>query len=131
MYAASYRVPDWLRELSDFYEQISNLLIYRYLHYRWSWSKTFKNLWRKYSTLCRGDKSEDIDSLLNSLYYIRHQIFETSSFEKYSFNMCLYWILNLSQSSREWGAISLWFISQNIHQCSRFYILNLGITKIL
>ena len=27
MYAASYRVPDWLRELSDFYEQISNLLI--------------------------------------------------------------------------------------------------------
>jgi hypothetical protein len=45
--------------------------------------------------------------LLNSLYYIRQQIFETSKFEKYSFNMCLYWILNLSQSSREWWAISL------------------------
>jgi hypothetical protein len=35
-------------------------------------------------------KSEEIDSFLNSLYYVRQQILETSRFEKYSFNMCLY-----------------------------------------
>jgi hypothetical protein len=35
-------------------------------------------------------KYEEIDSFLNSLYYVRRQILETSRFEKYSFNMCLY-----------------------------------------
>ena len=90
IYAASYRVPKWFRELSDFYEQISNLLILDTYFINDLDPKLLKIFEENIHPYAGEIESEEIDSLLNSLYYVRRQILETSRFEKYSFNMCLY-----------------------------------------
>ena len=90
VYTASYRVPDWLQKLTDFYEQISSLLILDTYFINDLDSELLK-LFEEYIHPYAGEVgSENIDSLLNSLYYIRQQILETSRFERYSFSMCLY-----------------------------------------
>jgi hypothetical protein len=90
IYAASYRVTNWLRELSDFYEQISNLLILDTYFINDLDPKLVETFEENIHPYAGEIKSEEIDSFLNSLYYVRQQILETSRFEKYRFNMCLY-----------------------------------------
>jgi len=90
VYKASYRVPDCLGELSDFYEQISSLLILDTYFINDLDPKLRKVFEENIHPYAGESGSENIDSLLSSLYYIRQQILETSRFERYSLNMCLY-----------------------------------------
>ena len=88
VYTANYRIPEWLQKLTDFYEQISSLLIldtYFINDIDPKLLKIFEEYIHPYS---EDIESENIDSLLNSLYYLRQQILETSRFERYSLNMC-------------------------------------------
>jgi hypothetical protein len=90
IYAASYRVTDWLRELSNFYEQISNLLILDTYFINDLDPRLLKTLEENIHPYAGEIESEDIDSLLSALYCIKQQILETSRFQKYQVNMCLH-----------------------------------------
>jgi hypothetical protein len=100
-YARDYGVPDWLRELTAFYEQISNLLVLDTYFVNdldpWLLNALEENI-HPYA----GDmNSEDSDNILSALYYIKHQILEASSSEKHKFNLGLPEILNFSTNSEE------------------------------
>lgn len=101
-----YWVPDWLRELIDFYEQVSNLLVLD-TYFLNSLDQRLLNALEENIHPYAGDLSsgendpEDSDSLLSALYYIKQRILEASSSEKYKFNMGLPEILNFYQSSEE------------------------------
>jgi hypothetical protein len=100
-YARDYGVPDWLRELTAFYEQISNLLVLDTYFVNdldpWLLNALEENI-HPYA----GDmNSEDSDNILSALYYIKHQILEASSSEKHKFYLGLPEILNFSTNSEE------------------------------
>lgn len=100
-YARDYGVPDWLRELTAFYEQVSNLLVLD-TYFVNDLDPGFLNALEENIHPYAGDmNSEDSDSILNALYYIKHQILEASSSEKCKFNLGLPGILNFSQSNEE------------------------------
>ncbi|MGB9940538.1 hypothetical protein [Methanosarcina sp.] len=105
-YARDYGVPDWLRELTGFYEQISNLLVLD-TYFINDLGPGLLNALEENIHPYSGDidsednDSEDTDSLLSALYYIKQQILEASSSENYKFNMGLPGILNFSQGSEE------------------------------
>ena len=90
VYTTSYRVPEWLQKLTDFYEQISSLLILDTYFINDIDPKLLKVLEENIHPYEGEIGSENIDSLLSSLYYIMQQILETSRFERSSLNMCLY-----------------------------------------
>ena len=90
VYTTSYRVPEWLQKLTDFYEQISSLLILDTYFINDIDPKLLKVLEENIHPYAGEIGSENIDSLLSSLYYIMQQILETSRFERSSLNMCLY-----------------------------------------
>jgi hypothetical protein len=89
IYEASFRVTDWLRELADFYEQISNILIMDTYFLNNLDPKLLKTFEENIHPYAGEIESENIDTLLSALHYIRQQILEISRFEKYEFNMCL------------------------------------------
>ena len=82
IYAASYRVTNWLRELSDFYEQISNLLILDTYFINDLDPRLLKTLEENIHPYAGEIESKDIDSLLSALYCIKQQILETSRFKE-------------------------------------------------
>ena len=86
-YTMDYGVIDWFRELTGFYEQISNLLILdTYFIYDLD-SRLLDTLEENIHPYAGDMESENSNSLLSTLYYIKQQILETSSFGKYRFNM--------------------------------------------
>ena len=90
VYTANYRIPEWLQKLTDFYEQISSLLILD-TYFINDIDPNILKIFEEHIHPYAGEiESENIDSLLNSLYYLRQQILETSRFERYSLNMCFY-----------------------------------------
>ncbi len=100
-YARDYGVPDWLRELTSFYEQISSLLVLD-TYFVNDLDPGLLNALEENIHPYAGDmNSEDSDSILNALYYIKQQILEASSSEKCKFNLGLPEILNLPSSSEE------------------------------
>lgn len=100
-YARDYGVPDWLRELVGFYEQISNLLVLD-TYFINDLDPGLLNALEENIHPYAGDMdSENSESLLSALYYIKQQILEASSYKKYKFNMELPGILKFSQSSEE------------------------------
>ena len=100
-YATDYGVPGWLQELVSFYEQISNLLILDTYFINDLDPKLLNALAENIHPYAGEIESENSDSLLSALYYMKQQIIETSRFEKYRFNMGLPDILNFPQSSSE------------------------------
>jgi len=90
IYAANYVVIDWLRELADFYEQISNLLILNTYFINDIDPRFLKTLEENIHPYAGEIESEISDSLLSSLYYIKQQILETSRFERYGVDKCLH-----------------------------------------
>jgi hypothetical protein len=100
-YARDYGVPDWLRELTDFYEQISDLLVLD-TYFTNDLEPGLLNALEENIHPYAGDmNSEDSSSILSALYYIKQQILEASSSEKYKFSMGLPGILNFSQSNEK------------------------------
>lgn len=88
-YAKDYGVPDWLRELAGFYEQISSLLVLDTYFLNNIDPRLLNALEENIHPYAGDMDSEDSDSLLNALYYIKQQILETSCSGKYKFNMGL------------------------------------------
>lgn len=102
IYAADYGVSDWLQELAGFYEQISNLLILD-TYFINDIDPAFMAALEENIHPYAGDlESENDDSLLNALYYLKERILETSKSGKYGFKMGLPDILSFSQSSEEY-----------------------------
>lgn len=105
-YARDYGIPDWLRELTGFYEQVSNLLVLD-TYFINDLDSGFLSALEENIHPYAGDMNsvdedpEDSESLLSALYYIKQQILEASSSEKYRFNMGLPGIFNFSQSGEE------------------------------
>ena len=100
-YARNYGVPDWLRELTAFYEQISNLLVLD-TYFINDIDPGLLNALEENIHPYAGDmNSENSDTLLNALYYIKQQLLEASSSEKYKFNLGLPGTLNFSQSNEK------------------------------
>lgn len=100
-YARDYGVPVWLRELSGFYEQISNLLVLDTYFINDLDPRLLNALEENIHPYAGDMDSENNESLLNALYYIKQRILEASSSKKYKFNIGLPGILNLSQSSEK------------------------------
>lgn len=100
-YARDYGVPDWLRELTDFYEQISNLLVLDTYFANDLDPGLLNALEENIHPYAGNMNSEDSYSILSALYYIKQQILEASSSEKFKFNMGLPGILNFSQSNEK------------------------------
>jgi hypothetical protein len=86
-YSGYFGVPQWLRELENFYEQISNLIVLDSYFINDFDPKLMEALEENIHP-CAGDpEMENSDSLLGSLYYIKQKILETSKVGKYRFNM--------------------------------------------
>lgn len=101
-YKTDYGAADWLRELAGFYEQISNLLVLDTYFINDLDPRLLDALEENIHPYAGDLESENSESLLGSLYYIKQQILETSSFGKYRFNMGLAGILSFPQSSEEY-----------------------------
>ncbi|AKB53519.1 hypothetical protein [Methanosarcina barkeri] len=100
-YARDYGVPNWLRELTSFYEQISNLLVLDTYFINDIDPGLLDALEENIHPYSGDMNSEDSGNILNALYYIKHQILEASSPEKYKFNLGLPGTLNFSQSNEK------------------------------
>ena len=100
-YATDYGVTDWLQELVSFYEQISNLLVLD-TYFINDLDPRLRDALEENIHPYAGDMdSENSDSLLSALYYIKKQILEASSSGKYKFNMGLPGMFSFSQSNEE------------------------------
>ena len=99
-YSTDYGVPDWLRELTGFYEQISNLLVLDTYFINDLDTGLLDALEENIHPYAGDMDSENSDSLLSALYYIKKQILASSS-GKYKFNMELPGMLSFSQSRDE------------------------------
>ena len=88
-YATNYGVPDWLRKLAGFYEQISSLLILDTYFLNDIDPRLLDALEENIHPYAGDMDSENSDSILNALYYIKQQILETSGSGKFKFNMGL------------------------------------------
>lgn len=97
-YARVYGVPDWLRELIGFYEQISNLLVLDTYFINELGPELLNALEENIHPYAGDMDSEDSESILSALYYVEQQIIKVSSSEIYKFNPGLSG--TLSQSSR-------------------------------
>ena len=87
IYSGYSEVPKWLRELTNFYEQTSNLLVLDSYFINSLDPKLLEALEENINP-CAGDlETENSDSLLGSLYYIKQKILEISKVGKYRFNM--------------------------------------------
>jgi hypothetical protein len=82
-----YEVPEWLRELASFYEQISELLILDTYFINNLDPKLLVALEENIHPFAEDPENENYDSLLSSLYYIKQKILEIYKFGKYRFNM--------------------------------------------
>ena len=100
-YATDYGVTDWLQELVGFYEQISNLLVLDTYFINDLDPRLLDALEENIHPYAGDMDSENSDSLLSALYYIKKQILEASSSGKYKFNMGLPGMFSFSQSSEE------------------------------
>ncbi len=100
-YARDYGVPDWLRELTVFYEQISNLLVLDTYFINDLDTGLLNALEENIHPYAGDMNSEDSDSILSALYYIKHQILEASSSKKYKLNLGFPEILNFSLSNEK------------------------------
>jgi hypothetical protein len=98
-YARDYGVPDWLRELTNFYGQISDLLVLDTYFINDLDPRLLNALEENIHPYAGDMDSENSDNLLSALYYIKQQILEALSSGKYKFNMGLYGMLSFSQSS--------------------------------
>lgn len=86
-YSGYLGVPKWLRELANFYEQTSNLLVLD-SYFINDFDPELRESLEENIHPCAGDlETENSDSLLGSLYYIKQKILETSKVGKYRFNM--------------------------------------------
>ena len=84
-----YGDTEWFKELVTFYEQISTLLILD-TYFINDLDPRLLEVFEENIHPYAGDlESENSESLLNALYYIKQQILETSSFGKYRFGMGL------------------------------------------
>lgn len=99
IYTADYGFSDWLKELAGFYEQISSLLILDTYFINDIDPGLLDALEENIHPYAGDTESENDDSLLNALYYIKEQILETTRFGKYRFKMGLPDVLSFSQSS--------------------------------
>lgn len=88
-YTTHYGVPDWFRELAGFYEQISSLLVLDTYFLNDIDPRLLDALEENIHPYAGDMDSEDSDSLLNALYYIKQQILETSGSGIFKFNMGL------------------------------------------
>jgi hypothetical protein len=87
IYSGYSGVPKWLRELANFYEQTSNLLVLDSYFINDLDQKLLEALEENIHP-CAGDpETENSDSLLGSLYYIKQKVLEVSKVGKYRFNM--------------------------------------------
>jgi hypothetical protein len=87
IYSGYSGVPQWLRELANFYEQTLNLLVLDSYFINDLDPKLQESLEENIHP-CAGDiETDNSDSLLGSLYYIKQKILETSKVGKYKFNM--------------------------------------------
>jgi hypothetical protein len=102
IYTADYGVADWLQKLSSFYEQILSLLILDTYFINYIDSRLLDALEENIHPYAGDTESENGDSLLNALYYIKKQILETSRLGKYRFKIELPDILSFSQSNEEY-----------------------------
>lgn len=100
-YATGYGVPDWLRELAGFYEQISSLLVLDTYFLNYIDPGLLDALEENIHPYAGDMDSENSDNLLSALYYIKQQILETSGSGKYKFNTGLPGMLSFPQSSEE------------------------------
>ncbi|MFZ2498923.1 MAG: hypothetical protein ACP5N0_11335 [Methanosarcina sp.] len=100
-YSVDYGAADWLGELTGFYEQISNLLILDTYFINDLDPMLLDALEENIHPYAGDMDSENSESLLGSLYYIKQQIFETSCFGKYSSNMRFPGFLSFPQSSEK------------------------------
>ena len=100
-YATDYGVPEWLRKLAGFYEQISNLLVLDTYFINDLDPRLLDALEENIHPYAGDMDSENGDNLLSALYYIKQQILEASSSGKYKFNMGLPGMLSFSQSIGE------------------------------
>jgi hypothetical protein len=99
IYKADYEVPYLLKELTQFYEQISNLLILDTYIIK-DLDPEFLDILEENIHPYAGDlESENDGSLLNALYHIKERILETSRFGKCRFKIELADILSFSQSN--------------------------------
>ncbi len=87
IYTADYGVADWLQKLSSFYEQILSLLILDTYFINDIDSRLLDALEENIHPYAGDTESENGDSLLNALYYIKKQILETSRLGKYRFKI--------------------------------------------
>lgn len=103
-YARDYGAPDGLRELTGFYEQISNLLVLDTYFVNDIDPRLLDALEENIHSFA-GDmdsetgNSEDKDGLLNALYYIKQKILGASNSEKCKFDMGLPESLSFHKSS--------------------------------
>jgi hypothetical protein len=86
-YSGYHEVPEWLSELSKFYEQISELLILDTYFINNLEPKLLEALEENIHPFAEDLENENNDSLLSSLYYIKQKILETIKFGKFRFNM--------------------------------------------
>ncbi|MDD3246297.1 MAG: hypothetical protein PHF18_05515 [Methanosarcina sp.] len=94
-YVAGNDVSGWLEELTGFYEQISNLLVMDAYFGEGIDSKLLYALEDNIHPYAGDMESENSESLLSVLYYIKQKIFETSSFKNDSFDTEFSGILSL------------------------------------
>ncbi|AKB19269.1 MULTISPECIES: hypothetical protein [unclassified Methanosarcina] len=85
-YAAGNSVAGWLDELADFYEQISNLLVMDVYFGDGIDPKLLGALEDNIHPYAGDMESENSESLMSVLYYIKQKILETSNFKKYAFD---------------------------------------------
>lgn len=100
-YAADYWLTDnRLWELTSFYEQISDLLILDTYFINDLDPRLLEALEDNIHPYAGDLETEDGESLLSALYYIKQQILETSNFGKYRFNAGLPGILASLQKNK-------------------------------
>lgn len=95
-YASYCMNPGWIRELTDFYEQILNLLVLDTYFVNDLDSRLLDALEENIHPYAGDLEFENNESLLGALSYIKQQIFETSSFGKYRLNTGIASLLSFS-----------------------------------
>lgn len=99
-YEADYWITDnWIWELTNFYEQISDLLILDTYFINDLDPRLLEALEDNIHPYAGDMEAEDSGSLINALYYIKQQILETSNFGKYRFNAGLPGVLGFLQKN--------------------------------
>ncbi|HIH73802.1 MAG TPA: hypothetical protein HA306_00390 [Methanosarcina sp.] len=85
-YAAGYNTANWLNELESFYEYISDLLVVDTYLGDGIDPRLLDTLEENIHPYAGDMNSDNDESLLSVLYYIKQRILESSNFKKYEFD---------------------------------------------